>query len=306
MNIIIAGASGFIGTELVKSLKNKHNITVLGRNTTSLKKHFPDINLITDWENLKTLDPNNYDAVINLCGHNIAASRWNEKIKAELIDSRVNSNKLLITWLTKQNAKPHFICANAIGIYGLQTDGATEELDEKSFIDLKNPTDFLSEIGIKWQESLEPAIKKGIPVTTTRFGVVLKKNQGLLKKLVPSFWLGLGSILGNGCQILSWIHIDDVIAALLFLLERPHLTGAFNLSAPKPLSQKQFSQILAKTLGRPLFLKIPAKIISLLLGEMGSCLLLHGQRVVPTRLLEEGYVFRYPDCAKALKQEFRF
>ena len=305
MNILIAGASGFIGTELVKALKPAHTITVLGRNSQDLQKRFSTGINVKTWDQLPQLDAANYDVVINLCGHNIAASRWNKHIKEQLIHSRVETNNQLINWLLNKQAKPHYICANAVGIYGLQINGDPEQFDENSPIDTDHPRDFLSEIGVRWQESLAPAIKQGIPVTTIRFGVVLKKNQGLLKKLLPSFRIGMGGILGDGTQIISWVHIDDVIASVLFLLNRPDLTGAFNITSPNPVSQEQFARILAKTLHRPLLLKIPAKIIQVLLGEMGDCLLLRGQRVIPKRLREEGYQFIYPDCADALKQEFQ-
>jgi uncharacterized protein (TIGR01777 family) len=221
------------------------------------------------------------------------------------LQRRVASNNQLLHWLNNQIAKPHLICANAVGIYGLQINGDPEQFDENSSIDITNPPDFLSEVGIRWQESLAPAIKQGIPVTTIRLGVVLKRGQGLLKKLALSFQIGMGSVLGNGTQIISWVHIDDVIASILFLLNRPNLTGAFNITSPNPVSQKQFAKLLAKTLNRPLLLKIPATVIRVLLGEMGDCLLLRGQRVIPKRLIEEGYQFAYPQCADALKQEFQ-
>jgi len=304
MNILIAGASGFIGSELVNALAPQHSITVLGRNAQTLQQRFSKNITHVTWEQLLSLDATTYDAVINLCGHNIAASRWNKHIKEQLIHSRVDTNLQLIHWLMNKNAKPHFICANAVGIYGLQANGDPIAFDESSPIDIDNPRDFLSEIGVRWQESLAPAVKAGIPVTTLRFGVVLKKNQGFLKKLALSFQMGLGSILGDGTQIISWVHLQDVIGAIIFLLNRPDLTGAFNITSPYPVSQEQFARLLAKTVHRPLLLKLPANVIRILFGEMGECLLLKGQRVVPKRLLEEGYQFAYPQCADALKQEF--
>ena len=305
MNILIAGASGFVGGELVNALQSEHTITVLGRDRHLLQKRFSEKIIIQTWEDLPQLDPRHYDAVINLCGHNIADSRWNKQIKEKLIQSRVETNVQLVNWLSTQHAKPHFMCANAVGIYGLQTNGDTEEFDENSPIDFDHPRDFLSEIGVRWQASLAPAVALGIPVTTLRFGVVLKKNQGILKKLVPSFWMGMGSVLGEGTQMISWVHIDDVIASIEFLLKRPGLTGAFNITSPNPVSQEQFAKILAKTLHRPLLLKIPAKVIEVLLGEMGEYLLLSGQRVIPKRLIEEGYQFAYPQCTDALKHELQ-
>ena len=304
MNILIAGASGFIGHELVHALKHEHQITTLGRNKSLLLRDFPKNITCCTWDELATLNANQFDAVINLCGLNIAASRWNDKVKKQLIDSRVSTCDILTRWMIKYQAKPHFICANAVGIYGLQANNDPGAFDENSPIDFNHPHDFLSEIGIRWQMALQPAIDYGIPVTSTRFGVVLKKGQGILKKLFLSFYFGLGSIIGDGTQCISWVHIDDVVGGIRFLLNHPTLTGAFNLTSPYPISQAQFAHELALCLHRPLFLKMPAFLIRLLFGEMGDCLLLNGQRVLPKRLSDAGYSFKYPKLAQALQHEF--
>lgn len=303
MNILIAGASGFIGHALVDSLKLDHHITVLGRNKTTLQREFPTAITCCTWDELSLLDAKPFDTIINLCGANIAASRWNDVVKKQLIDSRVNTSTLLIDWLIKYQTKPHFICANAVGIYGLQNNVDKTTFDEDSCINTNNPPDFLSEIGVRWQEALQPAIDYGLSVTTTRFGVVLQKGQGMLKKLFPSFYVGLGAMIGDGRQSLSWIHINDVVGALIFLINKPNLTGAFNLTSPYPVNQKEFSQELATCLHRPVFFKIPAFFIRLIFGEMGECLLLKGQRVIPKRLLEVGYQFQYPKLTQALQRE---
>ena len=305
MNILIAGASGFIGKELVNSLKNKHAVTVLGRNQKTLHRLFPTNTGYCAWDHLSQLDPHHYDAVINLCGYNIAARRWTDAVKKQIIDSRVSTSQILIQWIMRHKAKPHFLCANAVGIYGLQENGDNTDLDENTMVDISHPKDFLSEIGIKWQSALQPAIDYGMSVTTMRFGVVLKKGEGMLKKLYPSFYLGLGSLVGDGSQMLSWIHIEDLVAAILLLVNEPELTGPFNLTSPQPVSQAQFAQALAKAMHRPLFFKIPASLIRLLFGEMGESLLLKGQRVMPKRLLDTGFKFRYAAVEDALKNEFQ-
>ena len=304
MKILIAGASGFIGHALVNSLHKEHQISVLGRNKSVLQREFSEDATCYAWDDLSTLDANQFDAVINLCGSNIAASRWNDAIKKELIDSRVKTCDMLINWIIKNQAKPHFICANAVGIYGVQTNGDQIAFDENSPINTDNPPDFLSEIGVQWQAALQPAIDYGLQVTTTRFGVVLEKNQGMLKKLFLSFYLGMGAIVGDGKQCLSWVHIQDVVGAITFLLGKPALTGAFNVTAPYPVSQQEFARTLAACLHRPLLLKMPPFLIRLLFGEMGELLLLKGQRVLPKRLLEEGYEFQYPTIKQALQHEF--
>lgn len=141
-------------------------------------------------------------------------------------------------------------------------------------------------------------------MTTLRFGVVLKRGEGFLKKLTPSFQLGLGAILGDGEQMMSWIHSADVVGAIQFLLQRPQLTGPFNLTAPHPITQRHFAQLLAKILHRPLWLTLPASVVRTIWGEMGEALLLSGQAVLPKRLEKEGYRFLYPDCEMALRETF--
>jgi uncharacterized protein (TIGR01777 family) len=303
MNILISGATGFIGSKLVKALLVNHQVTVLGRDMARMQRQFKAPVQCVTWEMLPTLNAAVYDTVINLCGYNIAASRWSEAVKAQLIDSRVQTSRTLIDWAILHQAKPHFICANAVGIYGVQD--ARIDLDENSPIDFEHPCDFLSEIGIRWQQALQPALDYGMNVTTTRFGVVLGRGEGMLKKLAPSFYMGLGSIVGDGAQIISWVHIDDVVGGLEFLIDKPELTGAFNLTAPNPVSQTEFAKTLAKVMHRPLLFKIPAFVIRLLLGEMGDLLLLKGQRVLPSRLLASGYRFQYPSLIEALGQEYK-
>ena len=304
MNILVAGASGFIGQKLVEALQADHHVSVLGRDLAKLARDFPKNISSLSWDKLSDYNASNYDVVINLCGYNISASRWNADIKEKIISSRVSTTNTLIDWIIKHNAKPHFICANAVGIYGLQENGNKTELDEDSPIDFEHPHDFMSSIGVRWEQALQPAIDYGLQVTTTRFGIVLDKNQGILKKLTPSFYLGMGAVIGDGKQIMSWVHIDDVVGALLFLIHKPELTGAFNLTAPHPISQAEFARSLASAMHRPLFLTLPDFAIRMLFGEMGECLLLKGQRVVPKRLLQLGYQFQYPDLQKALLHDY--
>lgn len=309
MNILIAGATGFIGRKLVAALSQlqQTTITVLGRDVTKLKRNFKaPINTIT-WDELIQSDASSCDVIINLSGYNISASRWSPKVKKELIDSRVNTTKRLIDWAIQNKAKPHFICANAVGIYGTQEPQDNQVLDESSPIDLDHPRDFLSEIGIRWQQATQTAVEFGMPVTIMRFGVVLGKEDGMLKKLRLSFNLGLGAVVGDGNQIISWVHIDDLVSAIVFLINQPALTGVYNvynLTSPNPVSYGEFAQTLAMSMHRPLFMKMPAFLIQSLFGEMGNYLLLRGQRVVPTRLIEAGFRFQYPELQSALNHEF--
>lgn len=311
MEILIAGASGFIGSALVKKLQIKHSLTLVGRNLNKLKQQFSshaeNSYVLKTWEELSSLNALNYDVIINLSGYNISASRWNEKTKNKIIDSRVNTTKTLVNWIIDQKANPHFICANAVGIYGLQKNNDLNSLDEDSLIDFNNPKDFVSEVGIAWQNALNQALDYGMKVTSLRFGVVLKRAEGMLKKLTPSFYFGLGSVIGDGSQVISWIHIEDLVAIVEFILKNSdleNLTGAVNVTSSYPVTQRQFAKTLASIMKRPMFLKMPGFLINLLFGEMGRELLLHGQRVVPMKLLKAGYKFKYPKLRDALKREF--
>lgn len=304
MNILIAGASGFIGRELVNALKTNHTITALGRNQKHLQQFIKKNLTICTWQELANLKAATFDVIINLCGYNISAKRWSPRVKKQIIDSRVQTTNALVNWAINQNAKPRFFCANAVGIYGLQEEGDENSFDEDTMIDFSHLLDFSNQICICWQSALQPAIDYGMQVTTMRFGVVLKKGEGMLKKLSPSFYFGLGAVIGNGKQIISWVHIEDLIGAIIFLLESPQLTGAFNITSPNPVSQKIFAYTLAKIMHRPCFLRMPAFMIRALFGEMGECLLLKGQRVLPKRLLKAGYIFHYPELDDALMHEF--
>lgn len=297
-NILIAGASGFIGTELVKHLSQNHKITVLGRQLGKLESKFSKEVSILSWDKLKDHDAQPYDLVINLSGSNIGAKRWSSAVKKELIESRTKTNEQLIAWLIKAEAKPRFFCANAVGIYGAEDQSVTP-VDE-SFPLPQSSDDFLQHIGLVWEQSLKNAIDAGIPVTLLRFGVVLKQGEGMLKKLELPFRLGLGSVLGSGSQTLSWIYYKDLIQAVDFIIEHPSLTGPVNITSPQPITQQEFAQQLAKTLKRPLFLKTPKLLIKILFGEMGDYLLLKGQRVLPKRLNELGFKFTYPKIDAAL------
>lgn len=302
MNILIAGASGFIGTELVHSLSQKHKITVLGRSLQKLDQRFPDnIDKLT-WKNLATQNASDYDLIINLSGSNIGAGRWSPSIKKELVESRTLTNQQLIDWLLQHNAKPRFFCANAVGIYGAK-ETSNDAFNEHAPLP-STSNDFLQHIGIAWEQSLNAAIDQAIPVTTLRFGVVLKQGEGMLKKLELPFRLGLGSIVGSGKQVLSWIHYQDLLGAVNFLIEHPDITGPVNITAPTPVTQQTFAQALASALNRPLLFKMPSWFIKGLFGEMGEYLLLKGQKVVPDRLIKCGFQFTCPTIQTALAQEY--
>jgi uncharacterized protein (TIGR01777 family) len=158
------------------------------------------------------------------------------------------------------------------------------------------------QVGVEWEAATQSASEAGIDVTLMRFGVVLKRGEGMLKKLELPFKLGLGSIVGSGKQILSWIHIDDLVSAIQFLIQHPEITGPVNICSPVAVTQQQFAVQLAAQLKRPLWMRMPAWSVKLLFGQMGDELLLSGQHVYPARLIDQGFKFAYPEIAAALQQ----
>jgi len=308
MKIIICGGTGFIGRNLIPALlKNQHEITVVGRNINKIEQIFKrSINALS-WDELNQLNPDEFEAVINLAGHNIADKRWTDKNKKHIKESRVNSTNKIIDWcMTSKKRKIHLYNASAIGTYGLQPiqDTLPPPFNESQQFTLSKPTDFLSDVGHAWENATDKAVASGYPVTLMRFAVVLKRKEGMLKKLELPFSLGLGSILGNGKQALTWIHIDDLVNAILFLLNHPDVTGPVNICAPGCVSQKIFAKTLANIMHRPLILKMPSVVINILFGQMGKELLLGSQNVYPEKLKQLEFDFIFPDLKSALTHEW--
>lgn len=290
MNFLITGGTGFIGKCLIQHLtENGHNITVLTRNKN---KTSGNIKVISDVTEIKSSDK--IDVIINLAGAPIS-KRWSKAYKQELIDSRVNTTKDIISLIERLKNKPDIlISTSAIGYYGSQGD---KTLDENS-----TPLDeFTHQLCKKWESEALEAEKYGVRVCITRLGVVLGKNGGALKQMLPAFKLGVGGRLGDGNQYFSWVHIKDVIYAFSFLIENKNEKGVYNLTAPHPVTNNDFTKALGKAINRPTAFPMPAFIVKLLFGEMGETLLLNGQRVLPRKLQESGFQFQYSKIENALK-----
>jgi uncharacterized protein len=298
MKILITGASGLVGTALVRELKRAgHTVCRLVRPGTV------DTGSDSGGFDVKW-DPATgelggaavgADAVVNLAGAPIADKRWSEERKKVLRSSRVDSTRALVGALEKMAARPDvFISASAVGYYGNRGDEILKEESAPS-------KDFLGELAREWEEAALKAEALKIRVVCARFGIILGKDGGALPQMMKPFQFGLGGKLGNGQQWMSWITVADVVAILKIALENRSVRGAVNLVSPQPVRNAEFTRLLAETMHRPAFLGAPAFALRLTLGEMADGMLLASERVQPAVLEKLGYRFQNPDLAGALK-----
>jgi uncharacterized protein len=294
MKILVTGASGLVGNALVPFFTTGgHAVTRIVRRAPSGER-----DSIVRWDPiLGTIDREGlegHDAVVHLAGENISG-RWNERQKRAILESRVHGTRMLCDALLKLKQPPRtFVCASAIGIYG---DRGDEILDEKS-----PPGEaFLVEVCREWEKETEPLRPLGIRVVNLRFGMVLSPAGGALAKMLLPFKLGLGGIIGSGRQYWSWIEIDDVVGAILHALTCEELSGPVNAVSPNPTTNREFTKTLGHVLRRPTVFPLPGFMARLALGQMADELLLASARVVPRRLEETGYAFRYPQLESALR-----
>ena len=233
-------------------------------------------------------------AAFHFSGANLAAHRWTPAYKREMLQSRVESTRALAATLARLRCPPRvLLVASAVGIYGNRGD---ELLDETS----PPGSGFLAGLCRQWEEATRPAARAGIHVLHLRFGVVLAQRAGALSRLLPLFRLGLGGKLGNGNQYISWIAVPDLVSALFFLLDLPSASGAYNITAPNPVTNAQFTRILATQLHRPALFSVPAFALRLALGAMADEGLLASTRAYPARLVAAGFQFAYPSLVHAL------
>ncbi len=241
-----------------------------------------------------TEDFEGFDAVIHLAGENIA-SRWSKAKKKRLVESRCRDTAVLAQILLKLKQPPKIvITASAVGFYG---DRGEEVLTEKS----AKGKGFLADLCAEWEAAAD-ILKPRLRVAHTRFGPVLSPEGGALKKMLPAFRWGFGGKLGTGRQFFSWVALEDVVGAIAHILATPELSGPVNVVAPHAVTQGAFAKALAEQLHRPAFFSLPAPVLKFLLGEMGEEMLLAGAHVIPERLLETGYQFRYPLLENYLKE----
>ncbi|UCD56628.1 MAG: TIGR01777 family oxidoreductase [Candidatus Hydrogenedentota bacterium] len=296
MKVLITGGLGFVGTQMsIRLLKNGHHVTVVDHSPhpkpytpKEVRYTYADTTQKGSWQE----EIMNQDAVINLAGTSIFR-RWTENSKRLIYESRILTTRNVAEAMAKRGDS--FLCStSAVGYYGFRGD---EELTEES----APGNDFLATLCVDWENEAAKAADKGIRVVIPRFGIVLGKTGGALGQMIPAFKSFVGGPLGSGNQWFSWVHMEDLLNALLFILESQSLTGPVNFCSPNPVRNKELARALGKVLSRPSFLRAPSFLVRSALGEFGS-VLLEGQRVVPDRLLKGGFVFRYPDILDALQE----
>jgi uncharacterized protein len=288
--ILIAGASGLVGGELTRFLSAAgHRVLPLRRNSQTAP--FWDI----ERKIIELGDCGPIDAVINLAGENIAAGRWTAARKERIRQSRIESTCLLAEFFAAAKQKPKvLISASAIGFYGDQGD---EKLTEASPAGIG----FLAETAQAWEAATQPATAAGIRTVQLRLGVVLSPAGGALAKMLPSFTMGLGGVLGSGRQWMSWISLHELPGIIKQIFAHEELRGPVNAVSPGPISNRDFTRTLATVLRRPALLPAPRLLLKLLLGEMADELLLASAKVQPRLLLNSGYVFLEPELEPALR-----
>lgn len=292
MKILISGSHGLVGTALIKALEPE------GHEIYRLVRHYPGSSSEIEWSpdrySIALSLIEGFDAVVHLAGESIAEGRWTDEKKKRIRESRVKGTKLLSDALANLTNPPRtLISASAIGYYGDRDD---ELLTEES----APGNDFLSEVCKEWEAATSHATTMGIRVVNTRFGIILDKEGGALKKMLPPFRMGIGGRIGSGKQWMSWIALDDVVGALKFALINQALKGSVNFVAPNPVRNAEFTKALGHALSRPTIFPIPEFGVRFAFGEMADALLLASQRVEPKRLVDSGYQFKHSQLAPAL------
>jgi len=291
MNYLITGGTGLIGKALIASLSQEaSHITVLTRNIESarntLGQHIHYINTIS------LADIENADVIINLAGEAIADKRWSTKQKNKICQSRWAITQTLTDFIKQAKKPPRvFISGSAIGIYGRQVHHVTEEYTHYH-------QEFTHEVCQTWEAIALDAASDKTRVAVLRTGIVLSPTGGALGKMLLPFKLGIGGKMGDGQQAMSWIHLNDMVSAILFIQNNQAMTGPINLTVPKAVSNVQFSQALAAQVKRPCFFTTPAWLLTLLFGEMAD-ILLFGQHVIPQKLIDAGFSFEYETVSQA-------
>ena len=293
MRILVSGSSGLVGSALVRVARSD------GDEVLRLVRRDANSDDEVSWDPAADRGPDpaqlgDIDAVINLAGAGIGDHRWTDAYKKQLVDSRIESTRLLASTIAELDDKPRvFLSGSAVGFYGDTGDTAVDE-------DSPAGNDFLADLAAKWEAAAVPASSVGIRTVLLRSGIVLSTKGGALGKVLPLFRAGLGGRLGSGKQYLSWIARPDHVAAMRFLLRSADIVGPVNLTAPTPVTNAVYTKAIAAAVRRPSFARAPSAALRLALGEFAETVL-EGQRVLPNRLLAAGFEFGYGTVDAALR-----
>lgn len=297
MKIVITGGSGLIGRQLSRSLlADGHEVVILSRNPKAVSDLPQGLKLV-EWDAKSAkgwgAQADGADAIVNLAGASIDA-RWTDAYKQKIRESRVNAGKAVVDAIKAAKEKPKvLIQASAVGYYGPRGEEVITETSSAG-------SDFLAEVCQAWEDSTQAAEDLGVRRAIIRTGIVLSKEGGAMARLLPIFKAFGGGPVGKGSQYYPWIHLGDEVDAIRFLIEQESTSGVYNLSAPNPVTNKQFSKALGKALNRPSFAPAPSLAIKAAFGEM-STIILDGQRAIPQRLLDAGYNFRFTEPQAAMR-----
>lgn len=299
MKIAVTGASGFIGGHLCEALR------IDGHDVLELVRQTPQEPHEVQWDPRGEVDTarlEGVDAVVHLAAENIAGKRWTDAQKERIIESRRQGTHTLAAALGGLDKKPEvLVCASGIDAYGDAGDTIiSDDPDQRP----DYGDGFLPEVVKVWEESAGPAREAGIRVVHARFGMVLDKDEGAMEKMLPPFKMGVGGRLGDGRQWMSWVHIDDLVAAVRFALEEESLEGPVHVTAPEPVRNATFTEELGRVLHRPTLFIVPGFALKLLYGQMGEEFLLWSKRAHPDRLQAAGFRFAHPRLPEALDDLF--
>lgn len=294
MRILIAGASGLIGSALSQHLAAKgHSVTALSRGN---RGNVPTIQWAPEQGRLDPGSLEGFDGVVNLAGENIAAGRWTAKRKEAILTSRVRGTGLLARTLAGLRRPPSVVVsASAVGYYGSRGDDLVDESSSPG-------SGFLANVCRQWEAATEPTSAAGIRTVLLRIGAVLTPAGGMLPKMLPAFRLGLGGPLASGRQWVSWISLDDLVRVIEGLLTSMPLAGPVNAVSPQPVTNRSLTDALSHQLSRPAFFSVPAFALRIVLGELADELLLASTRVLPRRLMDAGFEFTDRQVDAALKR----
>jgi uncharacterized protein (TIGR01777 family) len=298
MKILIVGGSGFLGQAIAADLIGRgHEVAAMSRSARLPSSMDPRVRLVHCPNPMERIDPtllSGIDTVINLAGESLGAGRWTNSRKERILHSRVATTRNLVSSIAMAEPRPTaLINASAVGYYGPHGD---EELTEAS----QAGEDFLAIVCAHWEDEAKKVIRSGVRLTILRFGVVLGRGAEALKRMMMPFKLFVGGPLGNGRQVLSWIHLDDLTGLVRFTVDSTNVSGPVNATAPNSVTNRELSKAFGRVMRRPSIFPAPAFMLRIVLGEMAD-MVLNSQRVVPKRALEYGYKFRYPEIEPALR-----